>query len=234
MKASIFCIAVALLSSGSLQALQLRPVNGDQRQADRDAIRSHIDKIFQAYIHKDADVIRATHSQEWVGFTSGSRRTVHGIDQYMSGANAFLHSPVRAAAYRMVEFDVMFYGDVAVVPYIAEVDYEFPGGKTTSKLRVLDVYAKLAGEWIQVASNTQLHPDSIAEQMQQNQALDAETKKDLLAAREAVWRDFFANNTSRLSEELPAELVAIEAGEKWSTRDDELASSKSFAARAEN
>jgi ketosteroid isomerase-like protein len=225
----LLIIFATFLAAGSAPAMQLRAVPGDQRQSDRDAIRAHIDKIFQAYIHKDGDVIRATHASEWIGFQEGSKSTIHGIDQYMNGANGYIKSPVRMSSYKMLEFDVIFYGDVAIVPYVADASYEYHGETSTQKLRVLDVYAKLGGEWNQIGSDTQLHPESLAAEMQEPHSLGADEKKDLLAAREAVWQDFFANNSSHLAETIPPELIAIEQGEKWSTRDDILAGAKSFA-----
>jgi ketosteroid isomerase-like protein len=93
---------------------------------------------------------------------------------------------------------------------------------------VLDVYAKIGGAWNQVASGTQLHPESIAAGMQEPQTLSSDDKKDLLDAREAVWRDYFTNNAARLEESLPAELIAVDDGDKWHGRDDVLTGSKGF------
>ena len=47
------------------------PVSGDRRPADRDAIRAHIEQIFQAYMKKDRKTVRATHSADWRGFNPG-------------------------------------------------------------------------------------------------------------------------------------------------------------------
>jgi hypothetical protein len=199
------------------------------RQADRDAIHAHIDKIFRAYIDKDAAVIRATHAQNWIGFSSQARSTISGIDQYMADIDGFLHGPVRMDSYKMLEFDVVFYGDTAVIPYVADVTYSFPGGSVVQKLRVLDVYAKVNGEWNQVGSDTQLHPESIRAQMSRERPLGPEEKTGLLAAREAVWKAFFNNDSALLTEAVPADLIAIDYGDKWSNRDDVLASSKHFA-----
>lgn len=227
--AKLFLIALVLLAAGPLRA-QLKAVSEDHRQADRDAIRAHIDKIFQAYIHKEGAVIRATHSSEWLGFGESSRKTVHGIDQYMKGIEGYLKGSVRMTGYKMLEFDVLFYGDVALVPYIADVSYEFQGNATTEKLRVLDVYAKLAGEWNQVGSDTQLHPDTLEAEQAQLSPLRPDLKKGLLDAREAVWRAYFANDQARLGEMIPPEMIAINNGEeKWASRDDILAGAKSFA-----
>ncbi|MGB8541353.1 MAG: nuclear transport factor 2 family protein [Candidatus Acidiferrales bacterium] len=213
------------------RSMQLGPVPGDQRSADRDAIRNHIDKIFQAYIQKDAEVIRAKHAKDWTGFQNSSRTAVRGIDQYMDGANGFLKSPVKMTAYKTVEFNVIFYGDVALVPYVADVNYEYQGHTSTEKLRILDIYAKLGGDWIQIGSDTTLHPDSLAADLQQPQTVGPEEKQELLTAREAVWRSWFLDNSPRLAELLPSELIAIDQSENWENRDEVLAGSKDFVAK---
>ncbi len=224
-------IVLALFAAAPSYAQQLQPASADARQVDREAIRAHIIKIFQAYSDKDAATIRATHAPAWIGFQSSSATAIRGIDAYMKDVDGYLNGPVRIAAYKIVEFDVTFYGDVALVPYVADVTYAFPGGSVTQKLRVFDVYAKLDGAWNQVGSDTQLHPDSIAAAMETLRPIGSEEKKSLLAVREAVWRAWFANDTPQLAELLPPELIAIEASEKWQTRDDELAGAKSFAAK---
>ena len=224
-------IALALLVGAPSYALQLKAVSADARQADRDLIRNHIDKIFQAYSNKDASTIRATHAPEWVGFQSSSETAIQGIDAYMKDVDSYLNGPVRLAAYKMLEFDVIFYGDLALVPYVADVTYAFPGCTVTQKLRVFDVYAKLDGGWNQVGSDTQLHPDSIAAAMESFRPMSPDEKKSLLAAREAVWRAWFANDTPQLTELIPPELIAIDTSEKWETREDEIAGAKDFAAK---
>jgi hypothetical protein len=45
----------------------------DDRAVDREAIRAHIDSIFQAFIKKDAAALRTTHAQNWLGYLEGSR-----------------------------------------------------------------------------------------------------------------------------------------------------------------
>jgi len=226
----LLLLAVAVFVASPLWAMQLSPVSGEKRQADRDAIRAHIDKIFQAYIHKDGDVIRATHATEWRGFNSSSKTEVRGIDRYMQDVEGYLKGPVRMSAYKMLEFDVIFYGDTAMIPYVADVTYEFPGGSVTEKLRVLDVYAKLADGWNQVGSDTQLHPDSLEAQQSEAAPAGPEMKKSLMDAREAVWRDWFSNNRAHLEQVIPPETIAIDAdSEKFENRDDILAGARSFA-----
>ena len=222
---------LALLIGAPSYALQLQPASVDVRQADRDAIRNHIDKIFQAYMAKDAATIRATHAPAWIGFQSSSKTAIQGIDAYMKDVDGYLNGPVRMTGYKMLEFDVIFYGDVALIPYVADATYAFPGGTVTQKLRVYDVYAKLDGAWNQVGSDTQSHPDSIAAAMEDLRPMSPDQKTSLLAAREAVWRAWFANDAPQLAELIPPELIAIETGEKWKTREDELAGAKDFAAR---
>ncbi|HXZ10824.1 MAG TPA: nuclear transport factor 2 family protein [Candidatus Sulfotelmatobacter sp.] len=224
-------MALFVLACSSVLAGQLQPGSADSRSADRDAIHAHIDKIFQAYMHKDAATIRATHASQWIGFQSASTTAIQGITGYMKDVDGYLNGPVRISDYKMIEFNVVFYGDVALVPYVAGVTYEYPGGKFTQKLRVLDVYAKLDGGWNQVGSDTQIHPDSIAALMENLRPLSPAGKQELLAAREAVWRAWFANDAARLTELIAPELIAIEVGEKWQSRDDELAAAKDFAAR---
>lgn len=208
---------------------QVHPALGDQRAADRDAIRQHIDRIFQAYIHGDTDTIRATHTQEWRGYITPSRAIIRGIDQYMQAAGD-AQKAARMMGYKIIDLDVLFYGDVAVVPYIAQVDLNIGGAPLTSKLRVLDVYAKLAGDWTQIASNTALHPDAQAAYEENPFALSPGQKQGLLAMRDAVWRAWFSNDRSRLEQMIPGEAIAINANEeKWEHREEIFASAKAFA-----
>jgi ketosteroid isomerase-like protein len=229
--AGILLIVILAFGAGSAQAMQLSAASGEQRSADRDAIRSHIDKIFQAYIQKNADVIRATHAKDWIGFQQSSRTAVHGIGEYMKDVDGYVNAPVKMTGYKMLEFDVVFYGDVGVVTYVADVSYDYQGQTSTRKLRVLDVYAKLADGWNQVGSDTTLHPDTLAAELQQAQTVEGDDKQELLTAREAVWRAWFANDGPRLAELVPPELIAIEQSEKWENREAVLAGAKEFAAK---
>jgi ketosteroid isomerase-like protein len=206
-------------------AQKLVPVSGDVRQKDRDAIRAHIDSIFQAYMHKDRAKIMATHAQQWRGFLTPSREIIRGLDEYMAYADRSLKGGT-FQEYKILDFDVMFYNDVAIVPYIARIGDE----SSPYKLRVLDIYARLAGDWIQVGSYTAPHPDTQRYFQEQPNQMSQQGKEQLLAAREAVWRDFFANNRARLEETIPAETIAINPGQKdWDGREQVLAGAKGFA-----
>src|SRR5215831_13113758 len=86
----------------------------DDRAADRAAIRAHIDRIFQAFIHKDRDELRATHAANWLGYLEGSRKMIKGVDEYMNATgNVDPMSPYGMTGYTMREFDMIFQGDAA-------------------------------------------------------------------------------------------------------------------------
>lgn len=130
------------------------------RASDVEAIRSHIDTIFKGFINQDREAVRVTHSEDWCGFFRKSETAAKGIGDYMANADRVMGQPAHMVGYDMIEFDVFFHDDVAVVPYIAEVEIAGPGFtmKPNPILRVLDVYKKTDGEWIQVASHTTWHP----------------------------------------------------------------------------
>jgi len=226
-------IPMAAAAAGAAEK-PLAPVAGDDRPADRDAIRAHIDRIFRAYSQKDRPTIEATHSAEWRGFLGASRSILRGLDSYMEGADAFLNLPEGIAAYRFEDFDLLFYGDVGLVSYIADVDItngETPPGLHKTKYRSIDVYANLDGHWTQVASHLNTHPDIVEARSQEPQTVSAAARAKILARREAVWRAFFSNDRARLEELVPADTVAINAGEEiWHDRDSVLAGAADFAA----
>lgn len=112
------------------------------------------------------------------------------------------------SGYKLTDIDYQFYGDVALVPYVAETTYG-RGAAVNGKLRSLDIYAKVNGEWNQVGSNIYPHPDMVQAQMQYARPLSPPEKESLLAAREAVWRAFFANDQARLNKLVPEEALFI-------------------------
>ena len=224
-------LAVLLLGPIAMWADAPTPQPGDSRPADRDAIRAHIDTIFRAYMSKDRAAVRATHSRDWRGFLSASQTTIRGIDAYMDYAEQSLGGPARIVDYRMVEFDVLFYGDLAVVPYVAEMQIELAGGRFPASIRVLDIYGRIDGEWIQVASHTASHPDTEAARRQYPAPLPPRVRQEILDAREAAWRAWFENDEERLARFLPDDAVGIGAEDaQFAGRDEALASAKEFAA----
>jgi ketosteroid isomerase-like protein len=186
----------------------------DDHAADRAAIRAHIEKIFQAFVDRDCKTIRAMHSSNWVGFTQGARAIVHGIDGYMNNtARCIGDAPSDPNAlvmveYKLSEIDFIFYGDLALVPYVAEVTIG-KQARIPAKLRALDIYAKENGEWTQVGSNISLHPDTDQAQRNQLRPLSTSERQALFAAREATWRAFFSNDRAQMEKLIPEEAVVI-------------------------
>lgn len=206
-------------------------VYGQDHEADRKAIREHIDTIFQAYINKDVATIRNTHSEDWRGFKAGAREIIRGIDGYMKGINPPKPGapPYGMKSYQMVDIDIKFpSATVGFVSYIADVYYHGEGNPH-NRLTVVDLYEKRDGHWIQTASNTSLHPDSIAEQ-QDYRPLSENAKAFVLKSREAVWRAFFTNDRKELERLVPEETITIDAGTpEFGNRAKVLAAAEEFA-----
>ena len=209
-----------------------------ERAADAAAIRAHIESIFQAFIDGDEQKIFATHSEDWRGFLEGSRAPIKGIDDYMHSngidwpkpANAPKSHPYYPAGttYKMDDFDVHFYGpELAVASFFGEFRRD---SITLRRFRIMDVYAKRQGSWIQVASHTVVDPEWRAEQMSKPMTIGPEVRQRILAAREAVWRAWFANDRAALEKLIPEEVIAINDGEgEWSDRAAVLEGAKRFA-----
>ncbi len=137
---------------------------------------------------------------------------IHGVDGYMDYSGYFdPKGEYGMTGYQMGEFDMIFHGDSAFVAFVADVESKTPAGPSHRRLRITDFYTKQNGEWIQTGSDTDLHPDSIAEQYQTLRTLSSDEKKDLLDARQAVWKAFFAGDTATLEKLLPEELLTLEA-----------------------
>ncbi len=226
-------ILAALLSIATAAAPASAQTRTPDRAADAAAIRAHIESIFQAFVDKDRAKLAATHGAEWRGFTPWSGHVIRGRDGYMNEATfpPDLPKNLGMIGYRIGEFDVVFYGDTAVVSFQAEVDRNEGDGKTTQKLTFVDVYHKDPGGWIQVASNTSLHPDAVSQIVSARRMLDDNERAGLMKAREAVWRAWFGGDQAALLKALPPELVTIEPGSPtFGTRTSTLDGSKSFAA----
>ena len=214
----------------------------DDRAADAAAIRAHIESFFQAFIDGDEDKIFATHSEDWRGFLEGSRTPIKGIDDYMRAngidwprpANAKKPTPYfpSGTTYKVFDFDVHFYSpELAVANFFGE--FQRKDGNTTITLRrfrIMDVYGKRKGSWIQVASHTVIDPEWRAEQMSRPMNLTPPVRQRILAAREAVWRAWFSNDRATLERLIPAETIAINnEQESWSDRAAVLEGAKRFA-----
>src|SRR5881396_3435838 len=136
----------------------------DDRAADREAIRAHIDSIFQAFIKKDAAALRATHAQNWLGYLEGylgGSPMIKGIDGYMDWNQVDPKSPYGMKSYKFREFDMIFKGDAAFVCFVADVESNWPGAPPHRALQICDFYTKDKGNWIQSGSDTALHQESV-------------------------------------------------------------------------
>ncbi|MBD0371019.1 MAG: nuclear transport factor 2 family protein [Pyrinomonadaceae bacterium] len=231
--ASLFAAAPSVTSIRASDA----SLAEEDRSADRAAIRAHIESIFQAFIDWDADKVYATHSSDWRGFLANSRAPIRGIDEYMR-ANGFdwpkdkgsKPSPDPSRGYRLGDFDVIFYSpDLAVASFFGEF-YKKADSTTLTRFRIMDVYAKRQGSWIQVASHTVVDPIWRLEQMSKPLIVSPQVRQQILSAREAVWRAYFANDRAALEKLIPEEVIAIDDGSaEWSHRDTIFAGAKAFA-----
>ena len=202
----------------------------EDRAADREAIRAHIDSIFQAFIKKDSAALRATHAENWLGYLDNSGRMLKGINDYMDWNQIDPKSPYGMKSYKFREFDMIFKGDAAFVCFVADAESNWPGAPPHRVLQICDFYTKNDGKWIQNGSDTGLHAETTEEQMAAPRPLGDQMKKRLLDAREAVWRAYFAGDRATLEKLIPEETVAIEAGENtWSNRQTILDGAVQFA-----
>jgi hypothetical protein len=203
------------------------------RPSDAAAIRAHIESIFQAFVDKDRATLAATHGAEWRGFTPWSGHVIRGRDGYMNEATFPPDLPKTQGmiGYRIGEFDIVFYGDTAVVSFQADVDRLEGSAKSTQKLTFVDVYHKDPGGWIQVASNTSLHPDALSQIASQRRMLDPRERTALLEARAGVWHAWFGGDQAMLTKLLPPELITIEPGSTtFGTLTSTLDGARGFAA----
>jgi len=223
-------MVVMLAVPGTAPAQSIPP----ERAADAALIRAQIEDICRAFVDKDRKTLTATHGKDWRGFTPGSDHVIRGLDGYMNEATFDPATPkgVGMVGYRLSDFDVVFYGDTAVASFLLDVDVAYGGTTRTQRLTLLDVFHNEKNGWIQVASNTSLHPEELARRMSQPRMLDESERKEILTAREAVWRAFFAGDTAALTNLLPAELITIDRGsDGFGTRASNLEASRGFAAR---
>ncbi len=227
MRQGICCLLSSALTALLWNVAQPAAESQD-RSEDRQAIRAHIDSIFRAYIDGDRDTIQATHSETWRGFLSRSSSIVRGIDGYMRNADQALSQPTRMKGYQMTDFDVVFYDEIGVVSYIAKLDIGwkdfFP------KIRVLDIYHERDGEWIQVASHTARHPDTVDEIHSLHFPIPEAWRNEVLSAREAVWHAYFQGDVTTLRKVLPPDtLVMSREAPPWVGSESVVNASRRFA-----
>ena len=236
-------VAIVSFALGAALFTAVTPVSSstahNDRAADAAAIRSHIGSIFQAFIDGDIEKIHATHSEDWRGILDGSDTPIKGIDEYMRAngiewprpANAPKFTPYYppGTTYKMDDFDVHFYSpELAVASFWG--GFESKSGQTLRRFRIMDIYAKRKGAWIQVASHTVTDPEWRAEQMSQPRTITPETRAHILAKRDAVWKAWFTNDRAMLDKLIPQEAIALNDGESnWSDRAAILDGAKKFA-----
>ena len=203
------------------------------RAADAALIRAEIEAICQAFVDKEPQKLRETHGQDWRGFTPYSDHVIRGLDGYMNEATFAPESPKGQGmvGYHLSDFDVVFYGDTAVASFVLDLDLVHGTTKDTQKLTLIDVFHKEARGWTQVASNTSYHPEEIERRSSDLRPLGDQERQALLAAREAVWRAWFAGDAVALGELVPPELVTIDSDDgRFGTRASNLDGSRKFAA----
>lgn len=230
------------IASFALGAVCFAGVTQQNRAADAAAIQAHIGSIFQAFIDGDEQKIFDTHSEDWRGLLEGTPTPIKGIDEYMRAngiewpkpANASKSHPYYPAGtgYKMNDFDVHFYTpELAVANFVGEFNRK--DGNTTTTLRrfrIMDIYAKRKGSWIQVASHTAIDPEWRAEQMSKPRNIAPDVREQVLAKRDAVWKAWFANDRPVLEKLIPEEAIAINSDEEnWSNREAILAGARAFA-----
>ena len=201
----------------------------DERDVDRAEIRKHVEGIFQAFVDKNSEKLRATHSTDWAGYSMDSRSWRQGIEAYMQGAENSLKN-YGMVGFKLISFDVVFHGDIALVFYIADVELKNANGAGTDKMRALDIYKKQNGDWIQVASHLARHPDEQQKRLSVPIKVSEQTRKFILDSREQVWRAWFSNDRAKLEGMIPDEAIAIDTGNpNWENRAAILEGAKNFA-----
>jgi len=139
--------------------------------ADAAAIRAEIEGITQAFVDGDIEKIFATHSEDWRGFLEGTPKPIVGVSDYMK-ANGLdwplpanykkrTPNPNNTFGFTIPDFDVhLVTRDVGVANFILDFGNRTDGKFTTTRrLRIMDVFARRNGKWIQVASNTVVDPE---------------------------------------------------------------------------
>jgi len=150
----LLALTLAVHGSGT-EAGDMKPTHGDDRQR----ILDHIHGIFRAYIDKDRETIRATHTEDWTGFLGPSTRIERGIGDYMRHAETSLQS-FDGTGYELLDTEIQFHGDVAIVFYVARYDLRDKDGAARSlMLRSIDLYRRQEGEWIQFGSHITPFPE---------------------------------------------------------------------------
>ncbi|MEK6799470.1 MAG: nuclear transport factor 2 family protein [Planctomycetota bacterium] len=213
------------------------------RTKDREEILGHIHGIFQAYLRRDRDAIRRMHTPDWTGFQNPSTKIERGLNDYMKNADRSLEA-LQGIGYELLDTEVQFYDEVALVYYVARYDYKSlnDGSAGSLKLRSIDVYRRERDGWNQAGSHIApitgenwgergaAPPEVIASAgAVAAEGLFEPDRARLLNDREAVWRAWFSNNEAELRRLVPEDVIAIEPGSnRWADRDEICERSRRF------
>jgi ketosteroid isomerase-like protein len=224
------CLAIVVVAAGHPRPAIAQGIP-PERAADAAAIKKQIEDICQAFVDKDRQKLADTHGKDWRGFTPFGDHVIRGRDGYMGEATfpPGMQKGQGMVSYRLSDYDAVFYGDTAVASFVLESEVSYGGQKRTQTLTILDVFHKEPAGWIQVASNTSLHPDEINRRTSESRELDEGERKAVLTAREAVWRAWFAGDTDALTKLLPPELVTVESRGDFGTLASNLEGARGFA-----
>ncbi len=222
---------VALVLIGLCSVSFAQTPSNDGRDADRAAIRASIETIFQGFIDKDPNKLRETHAKDWKGFIDGSPVVLKGRDRYMAQYEGIENRKGSGMiAYKITEWDVTFEGPAAIVCFNAEITSKSGDTVTTRKTQIMDIYGKRDGIWVQIATDTNAHPETVAKRQQQPNPISSQMRTWILEEREKVWRAFFANDKAMLDKLIPEDLIVMEGGDEgFKNRERILAESKQFA-----
>ena len=203
-----------------------------QIMSDEQQILDHIHGIFRAYLGKDRETIRRTHTQDWTGFQVSSREMVRGIDAHMRNANATLDNTT-PLGYELIDTEISVYGDIAIVHYLASYTYrDEVDEEHMVRLRSADIYRKDDGHWNQCGSNICRVPKPAGDppvDTTHPRRLDPNEQAELLEARESVWRAWFTGDADRLRELVPQEAIAIDPGPSdWADLAEIMRRSRAF------
>ena len=128
------------------------------RSRDREEILNHIRGIFQAYLRKDRDAIRRMHTDDWIGFQGPSTKIERGLDDYMKNAETSLQN-LHGTGFEILDHEIRFHADVALVYYVARYDYrDADGSEHSVPLRSVDIYRRDPEGWNQAGSHITVIP----------------------------------------------------------------------------
>ena len=126
--------------------------------ADKEKILNHIRSIFQAFLDKDRETLRQTHTDDWTGFLIPSIDIERGLEAYMANAEKSLQT-FDGTGYELIDSEIQITGDHAIVFYVARYDYAGDDGETHSiPIRSIDLYRRESGDWIQAGSHITVIP----------------------------------------------------------------------------